>query len=116
MPLAAGKRDKKIRLLRLQQANDHGDIVEEFAEFATAWAFMRALRGDERMNDGGPLAQRDVEFQILLNHTVATLSPADRIACPGPDGIDRVYDIAEVSEIGRDGLSVKGKLRDAVNV
>lgn len=109
--LAAGKRDRRVTLLRQSQVDNHGDFQTVFTNVCTVWGSYRPLRASERFAQSGNLAQAEVEFQILYSSAVSWLSPADRLSVNGKE-----YEIVEVSELGRQkGLSVIAKLRDVVN-
>ena len=109
--LAAGKRDRRITLLREAQVDNHGDVQTAFTNVCTVWGSYRPLRASERFAQSGNLAQAEVEFQILYSSDVSWLSPADRLSFDGAE-----YEIIEVTEIGRQkGLSVIAKRRDVVN-
>lgn len=104
--------------------SDSGEPVETWVDELSRWpASVRPIPGDERFAGEQWVARQQTEFRIRWAEAVAALSPLDRIIYPAPAldvsegepaGIT-VYDIMDVSEIGRrEGLLIKAARRTDV--
>jgi SPP1 family predicted phage head-tail adaptor len=106
--------DRRIDIERFSHVQDGtGQEVEAWSKIATRRpAAIKPVRGDERYTAAQFVARQQVEFTIRWAAIVADLSPTDRIIYPSatsPADVDapNVYDIIEVSELGRrEGLRI----------
>src|SRR5262245_13685647 len=106
--------DRRIDIERFSHIQDGtGQEVEAWSKIATRRpAAVKPLRGDERYAAAQFVARQQVEFTIRWAASVSDVSPTDRIIYPSattPADVDdpNVYDIMEVSELGRrDGLRI----------
>lgn len=78
------------------------------------------VRSDERFTSEQFVARQQTEFRIRYSLAVADLNPLDRIVYPAstdsPPSDDVVFDIIEVSELGRrEGLKIIAARRAEVS-
>jgi SPP1 family predicted phage head-tail adaptor len=108
MGFSAGKFDRRIRLERYGVTYDEwNQPVEGWSEIETVWATWRRATANERLASGQVGAQVTDIFEVRWETTLADLNPKDRLVFK-----DAVYDIAEVTEIGRqDGLLIRGSAK-----
>ena len=98
--------------MRYSEKNILGDATPDYVAVSQPWASFRTLQANERLNDGGNLAEAEVEFRIKKTNDIVWLSAADRVLFAG-----KVYDILAVEPFGvqDEGYAIKCKLRDAIN-
>lgn len=116
--------DRRIDIERKSASQDgYGQDVDNWTKIATRRpAAVKPVRGDERFTSEQFAAFQQVEFTIRWATSVADVSPLDRIIYPSatnPADVDdpNVYDIIEVSELGRrEGLRIIGARRAEENV
>jgi SPP1 family predicted phage head-tail adaptor len=110
----AGKLDRRIDIQRLTSGqSESGAPTEEWENIAERLAAAYyPVRGDEKNAAPQFVASQQVDFNIRWTAALSSLTPKDRIIYPAinedispADEIteDRIYDIVEVSEIGRRG-------------
>jgi head-tail adaptor len=115
--LNAGELDRHIDIERKTVSQDeYGGEVETWTKLvARRAAGVKPLRGDERFVARQFVAKQHVEFVIRWAPTLAGLTPLDRIVYPPTDATsppteppaDQIFDIVEVSELGRrEGLKI----------
>lgn len=121
--MKAGKLDRKIDIQRKSDGQtDSGAPVETWTNLAARLAATYSpVRGDEKGSAPQPVASQQVDFWIRWTAALAGLTPKDRVIYPAifedvspADEItdDRIYDIIEVSEIGRrEGLKIRTSRR-----
>lgn len=116
--------DRRIDIERKTATqNGYGQEVENWSKIATRRpAAVKPVRGDERYVADQFVAKQQVEFTIRWAAIVSDVSPLDRIIYPSvtnPAEVDdpNVYDIIEVSELGRrEGLRIIAARRAEENV
>lgn len=123
--MRAGPLDRFVTLQRKSESySDSGEPIEVWADVVSRWyASVRPIPGDERFAGEQWIARQQVEFRTRWAQEVSDLSPLDRVIYPAP-GLDEtegnpvestVYDIMDVSEIGRrEGLLIKAARRPDV--
>jgi SPP1 family predicted phage head-tail adaptor len=116
--MQGGRLDRRIDIERKTVTQSpSGQPIETWSKIvARRAASVSPLRGDERFAADQYIARQQVEFRIRYSSTVADISPLDRIIYPpdedspadSPVATDvQIYDIMEVSEIGRrEGLRI----------
>lgn len=121
--MKAGKLDRRIDIQRKSDGqSDSGAPIETWTNLvARRAATYSPVRGDEKGVAPQPVASQQVDFWIRWSAALAGLTPKDRVIYPAimddlspEDEItdDRVYDIIEVSEIGRrEGLKIRTERR-----
>lgn len=116
--MQGGRLDRRIDIERktLTTASS-GQPVETWSKIvARRAASVTPVRADERFSAEQFVAKQQVEFRIRYSSTVADVNPLDRIIYP-PDADSpadspvaeqsQIFDIIEVSEIGRrEGLKI----------
>ena len=113
--MQGGRLDRRIDIERKTVTQD------EFGEEIVTWAkivqrraaSVTPVRGEERFASDQFIAEQQVEFRIRYSSTVADVNPLDRIIYPASSDADspelepQIFDIIEVSEIGRrEGLKI----------
>jgi head-tail adaptor len=98
--------DRRIDIERKTIAHDsYGQDRETWTKLANRRpARIAPVRGDERFTSSEFIARGQLEFTIRYSSVVADVSPLDRIIYPATTDTPldhQVYDIIEVSEIGR---------------
>lgn len=108
--MRSGGIDRIIALQRVTTTQSpSGEEEESWATFFTLHARYEALQGDERFQADQFVARNQVAFTIRWSHTVADVSPLDRIIYPASVLADsptsplrnKIYDIIAVQEVGR---------------
>jgi len=101
----AGRLDRLISIQRksVTRSNTGQEIVSWVSLATQLPASVAPLRGDERFNGAQIVSQEQFEFTFRWFSAISDLSVKDRIAYPSNDspGVDQVYDIVQVGEIGR---------------
>ena len=91
----AGKRNRKITIESLTQTRDvEGGLVDSWIPFATPWAKVSNLSGNERRvtDHGGKVSEARTEFVIRW---LAGVTSTMRVSYDG-----KLYDIAHVNDFG----------------
>lgn len=107
--VTAGKRNRRITILRLTTTEDpgSGQQIETWAPLATEWASWRRASAREQLAASEISATVTDVFEFTWNAVLATVTPVDRVEYEG-----REYDIAEQAEIGfREGVMLRGSAR-----
>lgn len=117
--MKAGKLDRKIDIQRLTAGqSDSGAPTEEWENIAERLAAAYyPVRGDERSAAPQFVASQQVDFNTRWTAALSSLTPKDRIIYPAINEDispaeeiteDRIFDVIEVSEVGRrDGLKIR---------
>jgi head-tail adaptor len=119
--MKSGKLDRLITIQRKTVTQDNfGQEVETWAAIAHRRAATYApVRGDERFTASQFVAKQQVTFWVRWASALQSLNPMDRVLYPCPDDEDVqsppteiIYDIMEVSELGRrDGFKITAARR-----
>lgn len=115
--MQGGRLDRRIDVERRTITQDEfGQETETWAKLAERRAAsVSPVQGDERFTAQQFVAKQQVEFRIRWANSVADVNPLDRIVYPldasespaQPPAEHQLYDIIEVSEIGRrEGLRI----------
>lgn len=100
MQLAAGKRDRRIRIERFMVSNNAlNEEVKAWAKLADVWAAKTDVSDGERMRSAELSAEISTRFEVLWSAQLADLNPKDRIEYPIASGV--YFDIFSVKEVGR---------------
>lgn len=80
-PLQPGRFDQRITVQQESRADDgYGGSVLTWTTYATRWATVRALKGQERQMAQQTEAGVDVEFQVRRDSIMAAVTAAMRIS------------------------------------
>lgn len=102
MQFAAGKLDQRVTLQRATTATDTwGAEIPTWSDLATVWASQRRASARETLAAAELSASVSDVFEVRKSSVIADLGPKDQLLWEG-----RVYDIAEVTPIGRYGLRI----------
>ena len=112
--MRGGRLDRRVDIQRnTPTRSPSGELTESWADIASNIpASVSPLAGDERFSQPQTVATDQVEFRIRYFGTVAALTPLDRVVYPSsvsnsPVEEKSIYDILQVSEIGRhEGLRI----------
>lgn len=106
--MRAGDLGRRISLERYSLARDQfNQPLPTWTQFARVWASWRRASANERLAAAQVSALVSDVFEIRWSSGVADLNPKDRLSFNS-----RVYNIAEVTEIGRrEGLLIRASAR-----
>lgn len=107
--MQAGKRDRRIKLLRYSQTTgSSGGVTETYTEFATVWASVKDLRGSQFF--AAQQSNSMVTTKFIIQYR-SDLTARDRIEWKG-----RQYEIVGTPiELGRnESLEIMGRARDSL--
>ncbi|OMQ44931.1 phage head closure protein [Ensifer sp. 1H6] len=93
--MRAGKMDRRVKILRLQEIgrNELNEALMDWVAVATVWAQARPNRGDERFEAQQLTGSATMTFHIRYRRE---LTIEDRISYDG-----RTWDIRDIRELGR---------------
>lgn len=102
MDFKAGKLDQRVTLQRATTtANAYGEQVPSWADLDTVWASQRRASARETLAAAELSASVSDVFEVRRSSVIADLGPKDQLLWEG-----RIYDIAEVTPIGRYGFRI----------
>ena len=106
MQLAAGKLDVRVTLQRAGTTTDTwGAEIPTWSDLATVWASQRRASARETLAAAELSASVSDVFEVRQSSVIADLGPKDQLLWEG-----RIYDIAEVTPIGRYGFRIAPEL------
>jgi SPP1 family predicted phage head-tail adaptor len=103
--------------------DDYGQEVESWTTVAARRAAnVRPLSGDERYISAQFIARQQTEFRVRYSSDLANLNALDRVIYPAIDagspdepGIEQIYDVVDVAEMGRhEAIRIIGVRREDV--
>lgn len=99
--MRAGKRDRRLTLLRLTQTrDDYGGVTDDFAAVATVWAEYEPLSDAEQRRAAEVGATQTARFRVLLSSLTALCDPTWRVVLHGRRGAPDVeFDIIGVKDV-----------------
>lgn len=107
MQFAAGKLDQRVTLQRATTTTDTwGAEIPTWSDLATVWASQRRASARETLAAAELSASVSDVFEVRRSSVIADLTPLDRLIWER-----RVYDIAEVTPIGRYGFRIAAVAR-----
>lgn len=113
--MRAGKRDRRVTLLRpTQTRDDYGGVTEDFAAVATVWAEYEPLSDAEQRRAAEVGATQTARFRVLLSSQTAPCDPTWRVVLHGRRGLSDVeFDIIGVKDTGDagEGLEISAVAR-----
>lgn len=121
--MRGGRLDRRIDIERKTVTQDEfGEEIETWTKIAERRAAsVTPVRGEERFEAEQFIARQQVEFRVRWASSVSDVNPLDRIIYPASEDADspglnpQIYDIIEVSEIGRrEGLKIIAARRPEV--
>lgn len=123
--MRSGRLDRRIDIQRAIMTQDaSGQEVQTWETIVRRRAAtVFPIRGDERFSAEQFVAKQQCDFQIRYSASLADLNPEDRILypaqgdespTPAPE-VHTIFDIIEVSEIGRrEGLKISAVRRSEI--
>ena len=100
MPVNAGKFDRRVTIQNLTETFDatgFGDPVQSWSDQVETWAWVLALRGAERYEDGR-FSERAKKFRIRYNSGI-TITEKHRLVFESGN-----YDIKYITREGKRGV------------
>lgn len=107
--VTAGKRNRRITILRLTTTEDpgSGQQIEAWSPLSTEWASWRRASAREQLAASEISATVTDVFELAHTSVTASVTPLDRVEYEGCQ-----YNLEEVTEIGfREGVMLRGNAR-----
>lgn len=107
--MKSGKRDDLITIERNSGTSENafGEITEVWTAYATPWAQVIYGSGSERRQTSTEGSEQTATFRVLADAETLAVTPAYRI------NFDGIWDIVNVSPLGRDGVEYTAIRRSA---
>lgn len=110
MQFASGKLDVRVTLQRATTTTDTwGAETPTWSDLATVWASQRRASARETLAAAELSASVSDVFEVRRSSEISDLGPLDRVVWSG-----RVYDVVEVTPLGRFGLRIAAVARGEV--
>lgn len=107
--MQSGPRDDLITIERNTGTGENafGEITEGWTTYTTAWAEVIYGKGSERRQSATEGADQPATFRLLADTETLAITTKDRISFGG------IWDIGNVSPLGRDGVELTAIRRAA---
>ncbi|MEX0854102.1 MAG: phage head closure protein [Bauldia sp.] len=108
MALPAGRRDRRITIERaVETFNALNEGVKTWQGFAELWAEYRPLSVREQLQAAEVASEITASFRVLASKKARAITPKDRIVWDR-----KIFDIAGIQPIGREGLEILAAARN----